>query len=199
MGSNAITVHLPDKQKQSIIFEIQLEIPVPINGYPQDRRIGIQSKALVDTGATGSCISRRFAADAQLKPFKMGTVIGAHGIAIVPVYRIDVLLPNGILFSNMEVAEFISIFETYTKEAKCILNKNSLLYRARKIEMNELADKVKEIINTATTFYNGFDYQKQFNKNEDIWDFINSISMYVFADYFTVQSYRHYPPFHTPY
>jgi len=63
--------------------------------------------ALVDTGATGSCISNRFAAGAQLKPLKMNTVIGAHGIAIVPVYRIDVLLPNGILFTNMEVAEFI--------------------------------------------------------------------------------------------
>ena len=62
--------------------------------------------ALIDTGATGSCISRRFATSAQLKPFKMGTVIGAHGVVIVPVYRVDVLLPNGILFTNMEVAEF---------------------------------------------------------------------------------------------
>ena len=106
MGFNAITVHLPDKQKQSIIFEIQLGVPVPIDGYPQDQRIGMQTMALVDTGATGSCISRRFAAGTQLKPFKMGTVIGAHGIAIVPIYRLDVLLPNGILFTNMEVAEF---------------------------------------------------------------------------------------------
>ena len=106
MGYNAITVHLPNKQKQSIVFEIQLGIPVPIGGYPKDQRIGINSMALIDTGATGSCISRRFAAGAQLKPFKMGTVIGAHGVAIVPVYRVDVLLPNGILFTNMEVAEF---------------------------------------------------------------------------------------------
>ena len=104
--SNAITVHLPEKQKQSILFEIQLGVPVPVDGYPQDSRINMKSKALVDTGATGSCISRRFAAGAQLKPFKMGTVIGAHGIAIVPIYRVDVLLPNGILFTNMEVAEF---------------------------------------------------------------------------------------------
>ncbi|MDR2964597.1 MAG: retropepsin-like domain-containing protein [Treponema sp.] len=104
--SNAITLYLPDKQKQSVIFEIQLGVPVPVDGYPKDRRISINSLALVDTGATGSCISRRFATDAQLKPFKMGTVIGAHGAAVVPVYRIDVLLPNGILFTNMEVAEF---------------------------------------------------------------------------------------------
>ena len=106
MGYNAITIHLPDKQKQSILFEIQLGIPIPTGSYPKDRRTGIRSMALIDTGATGSCISRHFAANAQLKPFKMGTVIGAHGAAIVPVYRIDVLLPNGILFTNMEVAEF---------------------------------------------------------------------------------------------
>ena len=106
MGTNAITVHLPDKQKQSVIFEIQLGVPVPTDAYPKDRRMGMKSMALIDTGATGSCISRRFATEAQLKPFKMGTVLGAHGVAIVPVYRVDVLLPNGILFPNMDVAEF---------------------------------------------------------------------------------------------
>ena len=106
MGNNAFTVHLPDKQKQSVIFEIQLGIPVLINGYPRNRRIEMKSMALIDTGATGSCISRRFAADAQLKAFKTNKVLGAHGIAIVPVYRVDVLLPNGVLFSNMDVAEF---------------------------------------------------------------------------------------------
>jgi predicted aspartyl protease len=103
---NAITVHLPDKQKQSVIFEIQLGVPVPVNGYPKDRRIGLKSVALVDTGATGSCISRRFAESAQLKVFKINKLLGAHGFAFVPVYRVDVLLPNGILFTNMDVAEF---------------------------------------------------------------------------------------------
>lgn len=106
MGTNAITIHLPDKQKQSVVFEIQLEIPVPIDGYPKDRRIGMKSMALIDTGATGSCISRRFATNAQLKAFKMNKVLGAHGIAVVPVYRVDVLLPNGILFTKIDVAEF---------------------------------------------------------------------------------------------
>jgi predicted aspartyl protease len=106
LGTNAITVCLPDKQKQAVLFEIQLGVPVPAAAYPKDRRVGITTTALVDTGATGSCVSRRFAAQAQLKPFKMGTVLGAHGTAIVPVYRLDVLLPNGILFTNMDAAEF---------------------------------------------------------------------------------------------
>ncbi len=106
MGYNAITIHLADKQKQSIIFEIQLGVSVLVDGYPKDSRIGMNSMALVDTGSTGSCISRDFASKAQLKSFKIIKVLGAHGFAFVPVYMVDVLLPNGILFSNMEVAEF---------------------------------------------------------------------------------------------
>ena len=106
MGYKAITIHLPDKQKQSVIFEIQLGVSVLVDGYPKDSRINMKSMALLDTGSTGSCISRSFASSAQLKSFKIIKVLGAHGFALVPVYLVDVLLPNGILFSNMEVAEF---------------------------------------------------------------------------------------------
>jgi predicted aspartyl protease len=106
LGFNAITIHLPDKQKQSVLFEIQLGVSVLIDGYPKDRQMGMKSMALIDTGSTGSCISRSFASSAQLKSFKIIKVLGAHGFAFVPVYLVDVLLPNGILFSNMEAAEF---------------------------------------------------------------------------------------------
>lgn len=105
MGTNAITILMPEKRKQSVIFEIRLGVPTPVGGYPRGR-VDMKSMALIDTGATGSCISRRFAADAQLKSFKFNKVLGAHGVAIVPVYQVDVLLPNGILFANMDVAEF---------------------------------------------------------------------------------------------
>jgi predicted aspartyl protease len=108
LGTNAITFHLPDKEKQSIIFEIQIGVPVPVDSYSKHRRISINSMALVDTGATGSCISRRFAEGAQLKAYKRSKIRGFSGISIVPVYCLDVLLPNGILFTNMDVAEFQS-------------------------------------------------------------------------------------------
>jgi len=108
LGTNAITFRIPDKEKQSIIFGIQIGIPVPIDGYPKESRISVNSMALVDTGATGSCISQRFAAGAKLKAYKRSKIRGFHGISIVPVYSVDVLLPNGILFTNMDVAEFQS-------------------------------------------------------------------------------------------
>jgi len=108
LGTNAITFHLPDKEKQSIIFEIQIGVPVPVDSYSKHRRISMNSMALIDTGATGSCISRRFAESAQLKAYKRTKIRGFNGISIVPVYSLDVLLPNSILFINMDVAEFQS-------------------------------------------------------------------------------------------
>jgi len=108
LGTKAITFHLPNKEKQSIVFGIQIGVPVPIGGYSKDKRISINSMALIDTGATGSCISRRFAEAVQLKTYKRSKIRGFNGISIVPVYSLDVLLPNGILFTNMDVAEFQS-------------------------------------------------------------------------------------------
>ena len=108
MGASAITFHLPNKERQSIIFTIQIGVPIIIDGFPKNNRISMDSMALVDTGSTGSCISRRFAAGAQLKAFKRSKIRGFHGISIVPVYSVDVLLPNGILFTDMDVAEFQS-------------------------------------------------------------------------------------------
>jgi len=108
LGTKAITFHLPNKEKQSIVFGIQIGVPVPTGGYSKDKRISINSMALIDTGATGSCISRRFAEAAQLKTYKRSKIRGFNGISIVPVYSLDVLLPNGILFTNMDVAEFQS-------------------------------------------------------------------------------------------
>jgi len=36
LGTNAITFGIPDKEKQSIIFGIQIGVPVPVDGYPKD-------------------------------------------------------------------------------------------------------------------------------------------------------------------
>ena len=107
MEYKAITILVPNRKKLFVTLEIQIGVPFPIDGYPQEKRtVAVNSNALIDTGATGSCISRRFASSARLKPFMMGQVRGAHGIAIVPIYTVDVLLPNYIWFNDMEVSEF---------------------------------------------------------------------------------------------
>ena len=104
MGTNAITFYLPKKEKQAIIFGIQ--IGVPKYGNLKGSRINIETMVLIDTGATGTCISRRFATNAQLKPFGRIKIKGFEKTSIVPVYIVDVLLPNGISFTNIEAAEY---------------------------------------------------------------------------------------------
>jgi len=110
METKAITYHLPQKDKQSIIFGIKIGVPVTVNGYPKENKNNLDTKALIDTGATGSSISIKFAQAAQLKTYKRNKIQGFNGIAIVPVYKVDVLLPSGILFKNLEVAEFQNNF-----------------------------------------------------------------------------------------
>jgi predicted aspartyl protease len=50
----------------------------------------MNSKALIDTGATGSCISKRFADATKLVYFTMAEVNTAQGIFFAPVYLIDI-------------------------------------------------------------------------------------------------------------
>ena len=51
-----------------------------------------QVRALWDTGATGSCISKGLAKHLNLKPIDMCTVMGVSGPANSYVYFIDLLL-----------------------------------------------------------------------------------------------------------
>jgi predicted aspartyl protease len=103
---NSITIQLPDEKRQSVIIDIEIGASVPLNSYPKGKKINIKSKALIDTGATASCISRRFAQKAGLNSFKMSVVHGVHGFAVVPVYKVDFVLPIGILITNLKVTEF---------------------------------------------------------------------------------------------
>ena len=104
----AITFHLSKKEKQSITFGIS--IGVPKFGYPNDVRTNKESIALIDTGATCSAISRRFAENAHLRPIGRYKIHGFDKISIVPVYNVDIILPKGIAFKNLEVGQFDTIF-----------------------------------------------------------------------------------------
>lgn len=81
-------------------------------------------------------------------------------------------------------SEFLTIFETCAKEAKCFLYKGSTLYRARTIDASEFPYKVKEIINTATEFFNDFDHQKQLKNCKDLWVYIDNIPSYEWEQFF---------------
>jgi len=72
-------------------------------------------------------------------------------------------------------SDLLDIFEKCAKEAKFNLGIDKVLYRARKININNLPNKIKNIIDKATKDFNAYEYQKHSDKEKDIWDYINNI------------------------
>jgi hypothetical protein len=70
-------------------------------------------RALWDTGATGSAISRGLARHLGLKSVDLSKVSGVSGVHLSPVYLVDILLPSKVQISNVRVTEFLDngIFE----------------------------------------------------------------------------------------
>jgi predicted aspartyl protease len=81
-------------------------VPVPIEGYPQDRRIPLKAKALIDTGATRSAIRNTFVHAAKLVSYGKSTVKTAKDEYISSVYTVDFMFPNKMLAHNIRVTEF---------------------------------------------------------------------------------------------
>jgi copper chaperone CopZ len=69
-------------------------------------------------------------------------------------------------------AEFISIFDKCASEAKCILKKDSIFFRARIIGRDELPDGIRSAINTAIENLKDYENKEFAEKSKDIWDFI---------------------------
>jgi len=66
---------------------------------------GLKFKAIWDTGATGSVISKKVATDSGLKPIAMAIVHTAGGTKNCPVYLINMRLPNGMGIAQIRVTE----------------------------------------------------------------------------------------------
>jgi len=57
---SAFTYRVPNNHRHSIVIDVEICVPVPIQGYPQDKRIPLKAKALIDTGASRSAIRNTF-------------------------------------------------------------------------------------------------------------------------------------------
>jgi hypothetical protein len=102
----AFTYHIPQDHRHAIVIDIKLGIPLPVENTPEGRKLLINAKALVDTGASGFCVSRDFAKSSRRAAFTMTEVLTAKGSDIVPAYHLDLLLPNNVMFVNIPSVEF---------------------------------------------------------------------------------------------
>jgi predicted aspartyl protease len=101
----AYTFYVP-KPFNSIVIPIELGVSLPVPQTMPGQKMKVKTTALVDTGATGSCISEKFARHFGLKAFSMSKVHTAKGEDVRPCYYLDIFLPNGLMYKNMEVIEF---------------------------------------------------------------------------------------------
>lgn len=104
--ANAFTYKVPDNKKKSIIIPGKIGVHPPINSFPENKKVLLDAKALVDTGASGSCISKQFANAIHLPVISFGNVQSAQSCDTVPIYTIDLALPNNVLFTDISVTEF---------------------------------------------------------------------------------------------
>ena len=102
MGTNTISLKYP-LQPSALLVDVELVVSAIIDR--QEKNISIKTKALIDTGANGSCISRRLASACRLKPISVMKMISAHGMSIAQVYEASIILPNGVSFSSVPVVE----------------------------------------------------------------------------------------------
>ena len=102
----AFTVRLPDNRRKSIIIDVEILVPVPVNNYPHDQRIALKARALIDTGASRSAISAAFAHGAKLVSYERCTIRMAKGEYLSPVYTVDIMFPHQVLAKNIKAAEF---------------------------------------------------------------------------------------------
>lgn len=102
MDTKSFSIKLP-VNTPAIIFDVELHIPVIDGNF--EKIIAVKSKALVDTGANSSCISKRLASACQLRPVSALKMISAHGMSIAQVYEVSISLPNDTVFSSLSVVE----------------------------------------------------------------------------------------------
>ena len=100
------------KEHETIVLAIYTSaiVGIPASGVENDPKEVVfpaqNIKALWDTGATHSAISDRLAVRMQLPSEDFARVSTASGILRVPVYLVQVGLPNQFVFEEMEAVEF---------------------------------------------------------------------------------------------
>ncbi len=107
------SVYALTKEHEAIVLAIYTNASVlglPLDILEDDGQPLIFStqpiKALWDNGATHTAISNRLAAHLQLPSEDFTRVSTANGLIRVPVYVIQLGLPNNFIFEEVEVVEF---------------------------------------------------------------------------------------------
>ena len=81
-------------------------------------------------------------------------------------------------------AKFIELFSKLAQKADYKLNKDTVLFRARKIDEKELHPIVIDFINKVKEYFNDYNTQKSLENCNDIWDYIINLPIDEWDDKF---------------
>lgn len=82
-----------------------MSLPIPTAGLKTNDDRLVSSKALWDTGATNSSITSSFARKLNLSPISFTQCHHAQGVSTVPVYLLNIYLPNNVAIEALKVSE----------------------------------------------------------------------------------------------
>lgn len=102
----AFTVQVPKNHRHAVVIEIKVALSVNIAEFSGMTKIEFAARALIDTGANRSCMSRRLVSVCNIAPISYMSVRSAQGISEANVYSVDFTLPSRIQFRNVPVMEF---------------------------------------------------------------------------------------------
>lgn len=100
---DTFSCHISLAQKSAVIIDVEIFFELPPKDNPKIASIRV--KALIDTGANGTCISRRLSSACHLEPFTAMKIFSAQGESVVPVYKMGIKLPSRTEFQNILVTE----------------------------------------------------------------------------------------------
>jgi len=97
-------------QENGLLREIIIDCKVSLPFDPSANRFAkhppvIDARALWDTGATNCAITKNLIDKLKLAPFDKVPVHHADGVTLKEVYKINIILPNGVGFSFLNVTQ----------------------------------------------------------------------------------------------
>lgn len=99
---HAFSIDYPHRVRE-ICTSIGVSTPTLSQPFDPDKYVANFSKAIWDTGATGTVITKQVIESLKLQPTGMTNVIGVHGAGTAPTYVVDIILPNKVIVTNLNV------------------------------------------------------------------------------------------------
>ncbi len=101
----AFTINYPGRVRE-LCTAIKIGLPSLTSGFDSNKKFAEFARAIWDTGATGTVITKAVVNALDLQPTGIQKVVGVNGQPEDrPTYVVDLILPNNVIVQNVNVVE----------------------------------------------------------------------------------------------